>query len=288
MPDLHIEGPDTLDKLFDAMFGEQPDSVREEIRRRYANRETVAEAEQRIQMIALDIAQHFKDKVRPNGFKAQVVTPSRAAALRYTEQLRSFGLSAYPIITTGHNDGPEFQLAKELDHDQITNAFVDPDGEPEVLVVVDMLLTGFDAPPEQVLYLDKPLREHGLLQAIARVNRRFSHEKEGAHTEKDYGLVVDYCGISHDLQLALSSFDWSDVQDTMQVLEDDPATVIEAAAVRAESHFKGQDLEDTWACVLMFAPDANTEGNYKADLFERFQRRLPPVRPPHGPSYSRS
>ena len=270
MPDLHIEGPDTLDKLFDAMFGEQPDSVREEIRRRYANRETVAEAEQRIQMIALDIAQHFKDKVRPNGFKAQVVTPSRAAALRYTEQLRSFGLSAYPIITTGHNDGPEFQLAKELDHDQITNAFVDPDGEPEVLVVVDMLLTGFDAPPEQVLYLDKPLREHGLLQAIARVNRRFSHEKEGAHTEKDYGLVVDYCGISHDLQLALSSFDWSDVQDTMQVLEDDPATVIEAAAVRAESHFKGQDLEDTWACVLMFAPDANTEGNYKADLFERF------------------
>ena len=270
MPELHIEGPNTLDKLFDAMFGDESDSVREEIRRRYANRETVAEAQERIQMIALDIAEHFKTKVRPNGFKAQVVATSRAAALRYTEQLQSFGLSAYPIITTTHNDGPEFQVAKELDHDQITNAFVDAEGEPEVLVVVDMLLTGFDAPPEQVLYLDRPLREHGLLQAIARVNRRFSHEKDGAQTEKAHGLVVDYCGISHDLQQALSDFDWSDVQDSMQILEEDPATVIEAAAVRAESHFKGKDLSDTWACVFVFAPDANTEGNYKADLFERF------------------
>ena len=270
LPELHIEGPNTLDKLFDAMFGDQTDSVREEIRRRYANRETVAEAERRIQMIALDISQHFRDKVRPNGFKAQVVAPSRAAALRFTEQLRGFGLSAYPIITTGHNDGPEFQVAKELDQEQVTNAFVDPEGEPEVLVVVDMLLTGFDAPVEQVLYLDRPLREHGLLQAIARVNRRFSHDKDGTPTEKAHGLVVDYCGISHDLEQALASFEWADVQDTMQALEEDPATVIEAAAVRAESHFKGRDLNDTWACVLMFAPDANTEGNYKADLFERF------------------
>ena len=146
LPELAIEGPTTLDNLFDAMFGEQSDGVREEIRRRYANRETVAEAERRIQMIALDISQHFKDKVRPNGFKAQVVAPSRAAALRYAEQLKSFGLSAYPIITTGHNDGPEFQVAKELDHELITSNFIDPDGEPEVLVVVDMLLTGFARP----------------------------------------------------------------------------------------------------------------------------------------------
>ena len=271
LPELHIEGPNTLDQLFDAMFGDEPDKVREEIRRRYANRETVAEAVERIQMIALDIAQHFKDKVRPNGFKAQVVAHSRAAALRYTEQLRGFGLSAYPIITTGHNDGPEFQVAREIDQEQITNAFVDPEGEPEVLVVVDMLLTGFDAPVEQVLYLDRPLREHGLLQAIARVNRRFSHDKDGTPTDKGHGLVVDYCGISHDLEQALASFEWADVQDTMQVLEEDPATVIDAAAVRAESHFKGMDLGDTWACVLLFAPDASTEGNYKADLFERFK-----------------
>ena len=71
LPELAIEGPTALDSLFDAMFGEQPDRVMEEIRRRYANQETVAEAERRIQMIALDIANYFRNKVRPNGFKAQ-------------------------------------------------------------------------------------------------------------------------------------------------------------------------------------------------------------------------
>ena len=147
---------------------------------------------------------------------------------------------------------------------------MDPEGEPQVLVVVDMLLTGFDAPVEQALYLDRALREHTLLQAIARVNRRFSHTHDGVHTEKHDGLVVDYHGVSRDLEQALSTFDWKDVQGAMEELDEDPATIIEAAAVRAESHFAGRDLWDTWACVSVFAPDASTEGNYKADLFERF------------------
>ena len=221
-------------------------------------------------MIALDIAEHFKSKIRPNGFKAQVVASSRVAALRYAGRLNAFGVRAYPIITAAPNDGPEFDVARELDQEQIVNAFVDPQGEPEALVVVDMLLTGFDAPVEQALYLDRALQEHGLLQAIARVNRRFSHEQNGVPTEKAHGLVVDYYGVSRDLEEALSTFDWPDVQDTMRELEEDPAPVIEAAAVLAESHFKGRDLNDTWACVAVFAPDASTEGNYKADLFERF------------------
>ena len=270
LPELEIEGPETLDRLFEAMFGDEPPEVQLQLRRRYANKETVAEAERRIEMIALDISDHFKKKVRPNGFKAQVVAPSRAAALRYCGHLNSFGISAYPIITTSPNDGPEFAAARELDQEQITSAFVDPEGEPEVLVVVDMLLTGFDAPVEQVLYLDRALREHGLLQAIARVNRRFAHEQDGVPTEKTHGLVVDYHGVSRDLEEALSTFDWPDVQDTMRETDEDPSVVIEAAAVRAESHFGHRDLSDTWECVSVFAPDASTEGNYKADLFERF------------------
>ena len=270
LPELAIEGPETLDRLFDAMFGDEPPEVQLRLRRRYANKETVAEAKERIQIIALDIAEHFEKKVRPNGFKAQVVAPSRAAALRYAERLNSFGLRAYPIITTHPNDGPEFKVARELDQEQVIGAFVDPEGEPEVLVVVDMLLTGFDAPVEQVLYLDRALREHGLLQAIARVNRRFAHERDGVPTEKTHGLVVDYHGVSRDLEEALSTFDWPDVQDTMQEMDEDPGPVVESAAVQAESHFKGRDLGDTWECVAVFAPDASTEGNYKADLFERF------------------
>ena len=141
-------------------------------------------------MIALDIADHFKAKLRPNGFKAQVVAPSRASALPYSERLNSFGVRAYPIITAAPNDGPEFRAARELDQEQVINAFVDPEGEPEALVVVDMLLTGFDAPVEQALYLDRSMKEHGLLQAIARVNRRFSHDQDGVPTEKEYGLGV--------------------------------------------------------------------------------------------------
>ena len=270
LPELAIEGPDTLDRLFDALFGDLPDEARARIRRRYANKKTVAEAERRIEMIALDIAEHFRAKVRPNGFKAQVVAPSRAAALRYSRYLNDFGLNAYPIITTSPDDGAEFSEARSLDHEQVTGAFVDPGGDPEILVVVDMLLTGFDAPVEQVLYLDRPLREHGLLQAIARVNRRFSHERDGVVTEKTYGLVVDYHGVSRDLEEALSTFEWPDVRDSMRQLEEDPAPVIESAAVRAESHFKGRDLGDTWACVAVFAPDASTEGGFKADVFERF------------------
>ena len=155
LPELAIEGPETLDRLFDAMFGDEPPAVQLRLRRRYANKETVAEAERRIEMIALDIAEHFKGKVRPNGFKAQVVAPSRAAALRYSKHLNSFGLRAYPIITAAPNDGPEFKEARKLNQEQVTAAFVDPEGEPEMLVVVDMLLTGFDAPVEQVLYLDR-------------------------------------------------------------------------------------------------------------------------------------
>ena len=270
LPDLNIQGPATLDKLFDAIFHQQTEEERGRISRRFANKETIAEAEQRIRMISLDIAEHFKDKVKPNGFKAQVVAPSRAAALRYSQNLNDFGVRAYPIITTSANDGPEFQAARGLNQDQVTNAFVDPAGEPEVLVVVDMLLTGFDAPVEQVLYLDRALREHGLLQAVARVNRRFSHEHEGVLTEKNYGLVVDYHGVSQNLQEAFESFDWPDVQDTMSPVEDDPTAVIDAAAVRAEAHFDGRDLGDTWDCVALFAADADTEGDFKADLFEHF------------------
>ena len=270
LPELSIEGPETLDRLFDAMFGEQPPEVRELIRRKFANKQSVGEAEERIRMIALDIAEHYKSSIKPNGFKAQVVAPSRAAALRYADHLNNFGVSAYPIITTSPNDGPEFDKARELDQGQVVSAFVDPEGEPEVLVVVDMLLTGFDAPVEQTLYLDRPLREHGLLQAIARVNRRFSHKVDGTETEKSYGLVMDYHGVSRDLEDALSTFDWDEVRDSMREMEEDPEPVIEAAAVQAESHFKGRDLAQTWDCVLAFAPDASTEGHFKADAFERF------------------
>ena len=270
LPDLAIQGADTLDKLFDALFSDETEAQKERIKQRYSNRETVAGADRRIQMIALDVADHFKTKVRPNGFKAQVVAPNRLAAIKYAQYLNDFRVRAYPIITTSSNDGNEYKAAMELNQDQVTGSFKDPDGEPEVLVVVDMLLTGFDAPVEQVLYLDRGLQEHGLLQAVARVNRPFTHEHDGVVTDKGYGLVVDYYGVSRNLEAALQIFDRPDVMGTMRELDEDPTAALEAAVVAAESHFKGRKLSDVWDCISVFAPDANTEGNFKADVYERF------------------
>jgi len=272
LPELHVEGPETVDRLFDALFHDEPEETRAEIRRRYANKETIAEAAKRIEAIALDIAEHFRKKVQPNGFKAQVVAPSRIAAARYAEHLSAFGLNAYPIITTTHNDGPEFKWARELPESQIVEDFKEPEGEPQILVVVDKLITGFDAPVEQVLYLDRSIREHTLLQAIARVNRRFSRTKDGVATEKTYGLVVDYHGVSRELESALAIFDRGDVEQALTELPEDPGPVIQAAADGAEAHFRGLNLDDAWACVHRFDPDASTEGDYKADQYERFDQ----------------
>ena len=266
LPDLHVEGPETLDRLFDALFGDEPEETRAEIRRRYANRERIAQAAKRIEAIALDIAEHFKAKIQPNGFKAQVVVPSREAALRYAEHLTTFGLPAYPVITTTNNDGPEFQLARDLNEDEIVGAFTDPDGEPQILVVVDKLITGFDAPVEQVLYLDRAIREHTLLQAIARVNRPYSRTRDGVTTEKQHGLVVDYHGVSRELAI----FDHGDVQEALKELPEDPGPAIQAAADRVESHFRRLDLGDPWACVHHFGADPETDGDYKADAYEHF------------------
>jgi len=268
LAELSIIGANTLDHLFDAIFGKEPDEVRAQIRRRYANKEALAEAENRIEMIALDIAEHYRTRVRPNGFKAQVVAPSRAAAVTYAAKLCKFGIDAYPIITTTPDDGPEYAQARGLNQEQIVNQFKDPDGKPEMLVVVDMLLTGFDAPIEQVLYLDKPLREHGLLQAIARVNRRFSRHLNGVTIEKEYGLIVDYYGVSNELEAALSEFEPEDVQRTLEPLEEDPKDVIEDAARKAEAFFKATSLHNAWECVEVFVDPATNE--LRVDLFESF------------------
>jgi type I restriction enzyme R subunit len=271
LPELAIQGPNTLDKLFDAIFKDETPEMRERIRRRYANKETLATAPKRIEAIAFDIYQHFDKYVRPNGFKAQVVAPNRETACLYADKLSSFGVNAFPIITTTPEDRgrPEFARALEIDQGQIINEFVNPEGNVEILVVVDMLLTGFDAPVEQLLYLDRSLREHGLLQAIARVNRPFRQIRNGAESVKGYGLVVDYHGVSKELYLALQEFDKADLDGTMLPLEADPSHVIEATARQAASYFKNLDLDDVWRCVLVFE-DRDADEGYRVDLLEQF------------------
>ena len=281
-PELALADDETLDRVFQAVFGDLSPEDQAQVRRRYANRETLAGADPRIRMIALDIAEHFKTKIRPNGFKAQVVAPRRETALKYARYLQDFNIEAYPIITVTADDGTEYNEVRDLHQEKIINDFVhepirfdEDEGEavPEILVVVDRLLTGFDAPVEQVLYLDKHLQEHSLLQAIARVNRTHTHQVRGETVHKNYGLVVDYYGVAQDLEKALAGFKPEDVREAMTPLESGRAAeLIGEAAAKAESHFRGLDLDDRWACAAVFAPGPDTEGDYREDRYQLFNR----------------
>ena len=210
LPELRIIGQ-TIDRVFDRVFAERTDEERAAIRRRYATEQAVAGAPRRIEAICLDLIDHFTRCIAPNRFKAQVVAASRHDAVTFKETLdRLNAPESALIMSAGHND--EERLARwhrgREQQDRLIGRFKDRDDPLSILVVCDMLLTGFDAPVEQVMYLDAPLREHGLLQAIARVNRPCG-------AEKTYGLVVDYRGVSTRLQEALAVFSTTDVRGAL-------------------------------------------------------------------------
>ena len=210
LPELRIIGQ-TIDQVFERVFADRTDEERAAIRRRYATEQAVAGAPRRIEAICLDLIDHFTRYIAPNRFKAQVVAASRHDAVTFKETLdRLNAPESAVIMSAGHND--EERLARwhrgREQQDRLIGRFRDRDDPLSILVVCDMLLTGFDAPVEQVMYLDAPLREHGLLQAIARVNRPCG-------AEKTYGLVVDYRGVSTRLQEALAVFSTTDVRGAL-------------------------------------------------------------------------
>ncbi|MCA9709993.1 MAG: type I restriction endonuclease subunit R, partial [Myxococcales bacterium] len=210
MPDLRIEGR-SLDWLFEREFSDRTKQERAQIKQQFATPQALAEAPRRITAICEDLIRHFEDAIAPNGFKAQLATVSREAAVTYYDTItRLRGPSAAVVISSKHNEDNRCALHAKTQPqiDALVDAFCDPGQEPQILIVCDRLLTGFDAPVEQVLYIDKPLREHNLLQAIARTNRRYTDTKT-------HGLVVDYWGISDKLDEALSLFTAEDVQGAM-------------------------------------------------------------------------
>mgnify|MGYP001001736914 FL=1 len=205
------------------------------------------EAPRRIEKVATDIIEHYRTNILPNGFKAQVVTTSRLAALRYKEALDQAlceALAALEAAPLSEEERQDLEILKRIETDVIVSgslndeecyrAFTNPqkhevqiarfkrplvtdDSEKQdglaILIVVDMLITGFDAPVEQVMYLDKRLVEHNLLQAIARVNRPASG--------KNCGYVVDYFGIGHHLKEALGAFAEEDIEGAFDNLDEE-------------------------------------------------------------------
>ncbi|WP_324663921.1 type I restriction endonuclease subunit R [Haloarcula sediminis] len=271
LADVHLDGAD-LDEVFDEVFEGYSEAEKAEIKKRYASERDLAEAENRIDRVAEDIVDHFdNDIARP--FKGMVVTTSKRAAITYKNRLDAHdGPESRVVISKDHNDPEDIKEIAPSDQelrdikDSFTSEGEDDEGNVQLLVVCDMLLTGFDAPIAQVMYLDKPLKEHNLLQAIARVNRPYE--------DKNHGLIVDYYGVSDDLKEALAMFSAEDVERAMVPLEDKKPE-LEAAHNKAVAFF--EDLDDVEACLQSLEPDdRRVEFN---NAFRRFSKLMDIVMP---------
>jgi len=271
LPDVHVQG-ENLDTLFERYFQDYSDKEREEIKRKYATEEIIGLASTRIEAICLDIIEHYEEFIMPNGFKAQIVTSSREAAVIYKDTLERLNAPASAVLISGNNNDPQ-RLKKhhksQAEEKEIIRSFKeDPIDKLAIIVVCDKLLTGFDAPVEQIMYLDSPLKEHTLLQAIARVNRTAD--------KKDYGLVVDYWGVSRDLQEALGVFQVSDIVGAFTPKTEELPR-LEARHRAVMRFFDKVDKSDLEACIKVLEPE-----DIRADFdlaFRRFSQSMDMVLP---------
>lgn len=220
VPELDIN-EEAVNRWFDKITSNLSDAQRSDLKRKFAKKGAIYGAANRIELIAWDIATHFNENIKKLdlGLKGQVATDSKLDAIRYKKALDETGLvtSAVVISAPDTREGnaevdedslPEVQKwwkqtmatcgnDPEAYEKQVIGDF-GTDGAPDLLIVVDKLLTGFDAPRNTVLYIDKPLKGHNLIQAVARVNR--------LHDAKRYGVLVDYRGILKELDTAIRAY----------------------------------------------------------------------------------
>lgn len=207
-----------IDNWFDKITVNLSDKQKSDLKDKYSKRGQLYGSLNRIELIAWDIALHFKENFKDLGknLKGQLATDSKLSAIRYKKALDATGLVTSAVVISppdtreGHEDVDESELPEVLEWWK-NNVTTDPEeyerqviedfgeaGKPDILIVVDKLLTGFDEPKNAVLYIDKPLKQHNLIQAIARVNR--------LHEEKKYGLLIDYRGILKELDTAITEY----------------------------------------------------------------------------------
>lgn len=196
--DMHIDKP-AIDAAFKEMTGGLSDLDRDNLAKTAAKMAVLVKTPERIRKVCEDIVQHFQSKIEPNGFKGQIVTFDRESCLLYKIELDKLlpPEASDVVMTVNANESQYKQFSRSRDEDErLLDRFRDPADPLKLLIVTSKLLTGFDAPILQVMYLDKPLRDHTLLQAICRVNRTYSDQKT-------HGLIVDYLGIFDDVARAL-------------------------------------------------------------------------------------
>ena len=240
----HVPQP-VEQKAIDSWFSKVTLGLNEDekadLKRKFATEDQLNQVEQKIRMVAWDISQHYASTYQGTGMKGQLVTPNKSAALLYKRCLDEFGQLTSEVLISGPSEaeGDSTATAKvpaevqsfwddmmerhgsEKNYNKhVINAFKRGD-EPEIIIVVDKLLTGFDAPCNTVLYLARKLKEHTLLQAIARVNRLYPG--------KDYGWIIDYSGVVEELDDAiwfydqLADFSSEDLDSTVTYIQDKAA-----------------------------------------------------------------
>jgi len=193
----------------DATEGEEVER-KEKLKTKWAQLEAVVGAEKRLQIVARDIVEHFEKRLEAMDGKAMVVRMSRRICVElYRELVRlrpawhhaDDERGALKVVMTGSASDPadwQPHIRTKARREALANRFRDAADPLRVVLVRDMWLTGFDAPSLHMMYVDKPMRGHGLMQAIARVNRVFK--------DKPGGLVVDYLGLAHELKAALATY----------------------------------------------------------------------------------
>ena len=195
---LHIDQK-KINELFAEATEGLTDKQRDQLAKTAAKMAVISKAPNRVQKICADIAQHYQQKVEPNGFGAQIVTYDRESCVTYKEQLDTYlspeASTVIMTVNSGETEYAEWDLTRD-EEEALLDRFRDPDDPLKILIVTSKLLTGFDAPILQTMYLDKPMRDHTLLQAICRTNRPYGEKKT-------HGLIVDYIGVFDDVAQAI-------------------------------------------------------------------------------------
>jgi type I restriction enzyme, R subunit len=242
-----------LDQAFDEMATEEnlSEEEREFLVGRAGHVKTVLMNPDRVRAVCQDIVDHYTAKIAPLGLKAQVVAYDRELVVAYETEInrilaeRNLPHTTAVVMTSGGKSDPPAWSKYDLDRageQAVIARFNDPTDSLSLLIVTAKLLTGFDAPIEQAMYLDKPLRRHTLFQAITRTNRRYTNPATGQ--EKRYGLIVDYIGLGEQIGKALKPADPNaNGQRTLDI--DGLATEFEAKMAAALTpRFKGLERTD--------------------------------------------
>ncbi|QGA58126.1 type I restriction endonuclease subunit R [Brucella sp. 2280] len=275
-----------IDRWFEVHTRGLSDEQRADLKRKMSRTREIEGIESRLQSIAFDVGQHFATNFKSTGLKGQLAASSKRAAIQLKKLFDTFGVVSTEVIISAPEMRESEDEVDESDDDlvrsfwrrmmeryggeeaynkTIVEQFQGP-SDPDIIIVVDKLLTGFDAPRNTVLYVARKLKEHGLLQAIARVNRVY--DEEGA-PEKPFGFIIDYTGVLKNLGDALASYDAlqgfsaEDIAQSIVAIRDEANKVPGAHAALLDIFRSVSNTYDAEAYARLLADEETREEFYR-------------------------